>query len=117
MGSSFCGVLLTTQKTRRPDPLQVWSSFCNSCFRQFSYIYGTYGTLFNVILFNVIISNQPYWSYHGFLCFWGGKLLKFLKVFQKKCWVFVCYGGISTQADTMTNIFNLFLAFFLKVGN
>ena len=110
MGRFFCEVSLHIQK--RYWDQQTWTSFClaklcDSCFRQSSYIYRN--TVLLMIMgqnwgyesgFYVIISNQPYWNYHGF-CLSGGP-----------CKVFQCPGGqrkllhccllvgISTQADT-----------------
>ena len=56
--------------------LPAWLNFCNPCFRRFSYICIYWNTVLLMIMsqnwgyesrFDVIISSQPYWNYHGFL--------------------------------------------------
>ena len=86
MGRSFCKVSLSTQErcwyqhTWTPS---VWPSSCDSCFWRFSYKY--WNTVLLMVMrqnweyesrIAVIISNQPYWTYHDFL-FALGDLLSF----------------------------------------
>ena len=96
-------------ETSRPEPLPVWSSFCHPCFRQFSY----WNTFLLMMMgqnwgyesgFDIIISNQPYWNYNGFLTAWRD-----LTSFSAPAGIEEIAGllfarGISTQADSIAKI-------------
>ena len=89
--------------------LPAWPNLCNPCFRQFSYICIYWNTVLLMIMsqnwgyesrFDVIISSQPYWNYHGFLSPLGDWCLRE----QKKLLDCHLLGGISTLADTMMRL-------------
>ena len=89
--------------------LPAWPNFCNPCFRRFSYICIYWNTVLLMTMsqnwgyesrFDVIISSQPYWNYHGFLSPLGNWCLGEQKKFLN------CHllGGTSTLADTMMRL-------------
>ena len=62
--------------------------------------------------FGVVISNQPYWNFHGFLSAWGDLLSFSVPGGQKELLGCCLLGGISTQADT-----NLFSRVYYSLQN